>query len=210
MFYKAVFVALTIFLIGSNGKPTISLNDQPERCCAPNKFSCQISTSTGMQLPYGKLYESFAYYNFSFDSDRAMVGMKGVSWTEPDQQKTNLWIIEDFNKRISYVINQDLKKCDKSPLPMEHDRCIPETATFVRSSTFGYGQKQLIGDTWRIQKDEFINYATVSRDGLCVPLAGQVFFQKPAMVSSMTTTDFVPQIDDPSIFDIPTECQSAV
>jgi len=63
-----------------------------------------------------------------------MVGMKGVSWTEPDQQKTNLWIIEDLNKGITYVINQDLKTCEKSNLPMKHDRCIPGILNLLSSN----------------------------------------------------------------------------
>jgi hypothetical protein len=69
MFFQAAFVTLAILLVVSNGKPTISLNEQPERCCAPNKFSCQMSTSTGMQLPDGKLYESFVSHLNKRDFD---------------------------------------------------------------------------------------------------------------------------------------------
>jgi hypothetical protein len=31
-----------------------------------------------------------------------------------------------------------------------------------------------------------------------------------ALIDSMTTTDFVPEITDPHIFDIPAECKNAV
>ena len=54
-----------------------------------------------------------------------------------------------------------------------------DTATYIHSSTFGYGDKQIIGDTWLVQVDETVNYATVSRDGLCVPLIVHSYLQKP-------------------------------
>lgn len=76
-----------------------------------------------------------------------------------------------------------------------------------------------------------INYATVSNDGLCIPMSENVFLPNPgkkdtiylfqsfiliyilinlAVITSMTTTDYVPRIDDPSIFDIPAECHTIV
>ncbi|CAF5058763.1 unnamed protein product, partial [Rotaria sp. Silwood1] len=63
-------------------------------------------------------------------------------------------------------------------------------------------------DTWLVKIDQTINYATVSRDGLCVPLTGHIFLQNPAILTAVTTTDFAPNIDDPSIFDIPSECNT--
>ncbi len=100
-----------------------------------------------------------------------------------------------------------------------------EDATYIDSSIYGYGDKQIIGDTWLIKMNGTINYATTSR-GDCVPLTGHIFMQEPrkllfylqnksfsflfshlAMVSGSTTTNFVPRIDDSSIFDIPSECQ---
>ncbi|CAF3372773.1 unnamed protein product [Rotaria socialis] len=214
MSYHTILVALIIFIAGLNGKPTTtSLTHEliePERCCVSKQFSAQLSTSTAMALPDGTTYSSYAYYNYSYDADRAMVGMKGVSFMLPDLHKSNLWIIENINDGQMYVIDQDSKRCDKSPMPIKPLKCIPDTATYLHSSTFGYGDKQIIGDTWLVTVDDTVNYATVSRDGLCVPLTGHSFFQKLAMVNAATTTDFVPKVDDPSIFDIPAECHSAI
>ncbi|CAF5036752.1 unnamed protein product [Rotaria sp. Silwood1] len=95
-------------------------------------------------------------------------------------------------------------------MPIKPFHCIPDTATYVHSFTYGYGDKKIIGDTWRIQKDEAVDYVTVSRDGRCILLTDNTFFQNPTVVDAMTTTDFVAQIDDPSIFDIPAECKNAI
>ncbi|CAF5096187.1 unnamed protein product, partial [Rotaria socialis] len=49
---------------------------------------------------------------------------------------------------------------------------VTDSAIYLHSFTYGYGDKQIIADTWLIQIDNAVNYATVSRDGLCVPLTG--------------------------------------
>ena len=59
MFGCAVIFTLSILIDGSNGKPTSSVSDEPERCCVPNQYTSQISTSTGMVLPDGKIYASY-------------------------------------------------------------------------------------------------------------------------------------------------------
>jgi hypothetical protein len=60
-----------------------------------------------------------------------MVGMKGVSFTLPEQEKTNLWIIENTNDGQIYTINEDTKKCDKSKMPINPLNCIPGILIFV-------------------------------------------------------------------------------
>ncbi|CAF1172551.1 unnamed protein product [Rotaria sp. Silwood1] len=207
MFYCVVFA---IIITAVNGKPTTSLKNEPERCCIPTQFSSQLSTATSMVFPDGTTFASYAYYNFSYDSDRGLVGMKGVSFSVPNQQKSDVWIIENMNDGQIYVIDEDAKKCYKSTMPIKPFHCIPDTATYVHSFTYGYGDKKIIGDTWRIQKDEAVDYVTVSRDGRCILLTDNTFFQNPTVVDAMTTTDFVAQIDDPSIFDIPAECKNAI
>ena len=44
---------------------------------------------------------------------------------------------------------------------------------------YGYGNKQIIGDTWLVTVDNAMSYSTVSRDGLCVPLSGHTFIAQP-------------------------------
>ncbi|CAF2952746.1 unnamed protein product [Rotaria sp. Silwood2] len=210
MLYYVLFATVAILTTVLNGESTTSLKNEPERCCIPTQFSSQLSTSTGMVLPDGTTFTSYAYYNFSYDSNRGMVGMKGVSFSAPDQQKSNVWIIENVNDGQIYTIDEDAKKCYKSTMPIKPIHCIPDTATYVHSFTYGYGDRKIIGDTWRIQKDEAVDYVTVSRDGRCILLTDYTFFQNPVLVDSATITDFVPQIDDPSIFDIPSECKNAV
>jgi len=204
-----LLVVLAIVTVVLSIPVSKSLSDGPERCCAPKQFSSKISLSTGMVLPDGKTYTSYAHYNFSYDESRGMIGMKGVSFNVPDQQQTNLWIIETLNDGQDYVIDLDTKQCTKSMNPVKQLNCIPETAIYIDSSTYGYGDKQIIGDTWLIQINGTIYYSTVSR-GDCIPLTANIFMQEPAMVIGMTTTNFVARVDDPSIFDIPSQCKTIV
>jgi len=53
-----------------------------------------------------------------------------------------------------------------------------DTATYIDSSIYGYGDKQIIGDTWLIRINDTITYATVSR-GDCVPLTSDLFIRDP-------------------------------
>jgi hypothetical protein len=62
MFFYTIFVAITILIVGLNGKPTQSLSNEPERCCVPKQYTSQISLSTGMVLPDGKTYISYVSY----------------------------------------------------------------------------------------------------------------------------------------------------
>ncbi|CAF2888280.1 unnamed protein product [Rotaria sp. Silwood2] len=210
MFCYAVFIAVTLFAIGSNGKATKSVTDEPKRCCVPKQFSSVMSTSSGVVLPDGKTLGTYGTYNFSYDSDRGMVGMQGVSFSAFDQQKSNLWIIENMKDGKIYTYDLDSKQCYKSTMPIQPLTCIPDTATYIRSVTYGYGNKQIIGDTWLVKIDQAITYSTVSRDGLCVPLTGNSFLQNPAVATAITTTDFVPKIIDPAIFNIPDACKNIV
>ncbi|UJR10031.1 hypothetical protein I4U23_014254 [Adineta vaga] len=210
MSYHVITIIIFSLIIGLNANPSTLHTNEPERCCVPKQFSSQISTSNGVQLPDGKTAGSYGYYNFSYDSYRGMIGMKGVSFSIPDQQKSNLWIIENMNGGQIYTIDQDTKRCYKSTMPIKPLQCIPDSATYLHTNMYGYGDKQIIGDTWLVKIDEVINYVTVSRDNFCVPLSGHVFLSNPAVITAMTTSDFLPSITDPSIFDIPPECDTTL
>ncbi|CAF0988609.1 unnamed protein product [Adineta steineri] len=54
----------------------------------------------------------------------------------------------------TYTIDQDSKICHKSIISQKPFYCIPETAVYQYSSIYGYGDKQIIGDTWLIIEDE--------------------------------------------------------
>ena len=56
---------------------------------------------------------------------------------------------------------------------------VTDTATYLHSFNYGYGDKQIVGNTWFVKIGDMINYATVSDDGLCVPLSGNVFLADP-------------------------------
>jgi hypothetical protein len=95
-----------------------------------------------------------------------------------------------------YVFNLDTRVCDKSKMPFKPLQCIPgiiclficnyifenyfvlETATYIDSSVYGYGDKMIIGDTWLVVVNETTSFSTVSR-GDCVPLTGNVFTAEP-------------------------------
>lgn len=184
--------------------------EEPERCCVPKQFSSVMSTSSGVVLPGGQTVGTYGIYNFSYDATRGLVAMQGISFTAFDQQKSNLWIIENMNNDTVFTFDRDTKQCYKSSLPIHPIPCIPEDAIYLQSVTYGYGSKQIIGDTWLVKIDDVFTYSTVSRDGLCVPFTGNSFLQNPAVATVVTATDFVPRIIDASIFDIPAECRSLI
>lgn len=53
-----------------------------------------------------------------------------------------------------------------------------DSAIYITSSNFGYGDKQIIGDTWLVKMNDTLSYSTVSR-GDCVPLVGNLFINHP-------------------------------
>jgi hypothetical protein len=71
------------------------------------------------------LFSFKAQFNFSYDANRGMVGMKGVSYNVPDEQQTKLWIIENIKTGQIYTINLDTKQCDKSTDSIQPMDCIP-------------------------------------------------------------------------------------
>ncbi|CAF1255596.1 unnamed protein product [Rotaria sordida] len=68
----------------------------------------------------------------------------------------------------------------------------------------------MIGDTWLIRMEDYVNYVTVSRDGRCVPLTGHYYFHNPHDVNTLIMSDFMPQINDLSIFNVPDICKTEV
>ena len=46
------------------------------------------------------------------------------------------------------------------------------------SLTYGYGNKQITGDTWFVQMDGTTVFSTVSRDD-CIPLTTTIFSNEP-------------------------------
>lgn len=57
--------------------------------------------------------------------------MKGVLFSIADQQKSNLWIIENINEGQIYTFDQDSKTCYKSRNPIKAYQCIPGIAIFL-------------------------------------------------------------------------------
>ncbi|CAF0836998.1 unnamed protein product [Adineta steineri] len=206
MFYYAVFTTFTILIVGSNTKLIRSLTHKPKPCCLPKHHSSQMIISTSMVLPDNKLHSSYSTYNFSYDLDRGLIALKGQATSIPDGQKSNWWVIQSMKDGQTYTIDQDSKICHKSIIPQKPFYCIPETAVYQYSSMYGYGDKQITGDTWLIVEDEAMRYFTVSGDGLCIPLNGNSYSQNPTTVNSTTISNFVPKILDPSTFDIPEQC----
>ncbi|CAF0800941.1 unnamed protein product [Rotaria sp. Silwood1] len=147
MSYKNVFITLVIVIVGLDGKSTALLKNEPERCCYPTQYSSKISTSVDLVLPGDQTYSSYSSFNLTYDANRGMIAMRGVSITLPCQQKSNVWIIENINDEIMYTINQDLKTCVKSKIMSKTLVCVPDTVEYFGSSIYGYGDKKILADT---------------------------------------------------------------
>jgi hypothetical protein len=53
-----------------------------------------------------------------------------------------------------------------------------ENSTYIDSSLYGYGDKQILADTWLVKLKGAISYSTVSR-GDCIPLTESIFTGQP-------------------------------
>ncbi|CAF3217190.1 unnamed protein product [Rotaria sp. Silwood2] len=75
---------------------------------------------------------------------------------------------------------------------------------------YGYGNNPSQGDTWFVENDNEVAFVTVSGDGNCIPMNSNSFIGNPRMMNSITLSNYVPNISDPSMFDIPEECKNVV
>ncbi|CAF1384533.1 unnamed protein product [Rotaria sordida] len=210
MFYYAFFIALTLFTVVSHSKPATFRANQPEPCCVPNQFSALISTSAAAEVPNAETVATYGVFNFSYDLNRGLVGAKGVSYSIIDQKESNLWIIENAAENQTYIIDLNSKKCIKESSSIGLFPCIPESATYLYSSMHGFDNNQFKGDTWYVEDNNAVSFVTVSGDGNCIPVSTNTFISNPRVVNSATITNYVPKINDPSIFDIPEECKNIV
>lgn len=55
--------------------------------------------------------------------------MKGVSFSVPDQERSNLWIIQNTNDGQIYTFDEDTKKCYKLTNPIKAYSCLPGMET---------------------------------------------------------------------------------
>ncbi|CAF2798175.1 unnamed protein product [Rotaria sp. Silwood2] len=210
MSYYALFIALTLFTAVSHGKPTTFRGNQPKPCCVPNQFSALISSSTVGEIPNAETVATYGVFNISYDLNRDMVAAKGIAYSVIDQKNLSLWLIENIAEKQSYTIDLDTKECVKEPVLIQAFRCIPESATYLYSSMYGYDNNQFKGDTWYVEDKDLVSFVTVSGDGNCLLVGANTFVGNPRIVNSVTISNYVPKINDPSIFDIPDECKNAV
>ncbi|CAF1306534.1 unnamed protein product [Rotaria sordida] len=198
------------FTIVSHGKPATFRDNQPKPCCVPDQFSALISGSDVIEVPNVGPVALYGAFNFSYDANRGMYGMKGRTYSVIDKTDTSVWIIGTISEKQTYAIDLNSKKCVKDSISVAPFRCIPESATYLYSSMYGFGDNQFKGDTWFIEDNNAVSFVTVSSDGNCIPLNGNNFISTPPGISTMTLANYVPKINDPSIFDIPDECKNAV
>src|SRR5689334_3988964 len=126
--------------------------------------------------------------------------MRGIGYTPAGPQ--NLWIIENIHDGQAYTYVVDAKLCFKSTIPLRPMKCVPgtffkyleslneiifnyyfflETSTYIDSLMYGYGDKQILADTWLFNVNETTIFAVVSRDD-CVLLTANNFIHEPRKV----------------------------
>ncbi|CAF3377729.1 unnamed protein product, partial [Rotaria sp. Silwood2] len=197
MFYYAFFIAFILFTAVSHGKPATFRVNQPKPCCIPSQFSVLLTVSSAQEVPNAGIGASYAVFNYSSDANRRIIAMKGISYSVIDQKESNVWVIENIAEKQAYIIDGNTKKCIKNSYPVEPFRCISESATYLYSSMYGYGNSQSQGDTWYVEDNDRVSFITVSSDGNCIPMNTNSFIGNPRELNSLTMSNYVSNIKDP-------------
>ncbi|KAL3876397.1 hypothetical protein ACJMK2_034246 [Sinanodonta woodiana] len=123
--------------------------------------------------------------------------------------ETNITVIYDYNQEIQYTIING--SCTKFVLNATIPKCIPENATLVEETFLGAGSEQVPVKTYTFMIANDDVYFTVTSSG-CVPilmdLSLHLATKQAVGIEVVKFSGITMGVKDPSIFDIPSICQS--
>ncbi|CAC5402989.1 unnamed protein product [Mytilus coruscus] len=174
-------------------------------CCGPAQWEGYESVSSGLQFN-GTGTEGIGLLNMSVDANINKVAIKGYSmWNGQRVKQHNLY---DYSAGKSYsVYNGKCLKADLSPYPSPGKiNCVPSDAKLVLSTYYGTGDNKYEIDVYEYMIDGKKMELSVNK-GSCLPVGQhQQITNGFADIGFMGITE---GIKDPSVFDIPPECNNA-
>ncbi|XP_041347228.1 uncharacterized protein LOC121367153 [Gigantopelta aegis] len=116
-----------------------------------------------------------------------------------------------FQKTL-YIVDLKRQKCYKKKMTRPfRERCIPDTAKCVGHFYMGSGTNKLQGDTYYVDfrgkgMTRLHIYASVTKN--CIPIGEALFGRVKGMAIEETVgfANFRLGIKDPSVFDVPKQC----
>ncbi|KAL3876393.1 hypothetical protein ACJMK2_034243 [Sinanodonta woodiana] len=125
-----------------------------------------------------------------------------------DDHEIKLKIIQDYNRGTEYMIMDG--KCTKKTLEPWKPKCIPDDAQVVQNTYFGAGSAMLAVKTYSFMEKGLQVYATATVSG-CIPIVEVMSGTTAEGVSTVDVVEFsgiTLGIKDPSVFNIPSICNS--
>ncbi|XP_052076423.1 ependymin-related protein 1-like [Mytilus californianus] len=174
-------------------------------CCGPAQWEGYEGVFAGVQAN-GTGGEGKGLLNISVDANINKVAIKGYSMWNGQRVKQHL--LNDYSAGNSYTAYNG--KCLTAALPPYPSpgklNCVPYDAKLVLSTYYGAGDNKYEIDVYEFMVDGIKIELSVNK-GSCVPVGEhQQLANGFADVGFMGITE---GIKDPSVFDIPPECNNA-
>ncbi|XP_076460736.1 uncharacterized protein LOC143293575 [Babylonia areolata] len=195
----------------------IASGQQPAKCCFDKEYAVNIGI-VGETLPEDPndvfFIDGFVRMGFDYYRDRQalMTVLK-----QPDGSMSTRYQLKDYANRRLYttVDNKTCTYSDIASFDVLRPQCIPDNATFVGASEFGYGHNSLRVNTWQFTYPLSANnnsgiILTVTQDH-CVPVTESIIgsIEGIPIEESLFFTNYHPGIQDLRTLEIPDNCQPA-
>ncbi|UJR24264.1 hypothetical protein I4U23_027231 [Adineta vaga] len=195
MFQFKVFIVLAII----TNALTNPVANQPARCCSASRYTLKTDHTVYYLQQDGTNATKSVY-----DAESGFYAVAGTTQSASSNQSSFRHLTDSKNKAF-YIINPDVNTCAIFSNPSGPENCIHETATYANSSIYIFNGKRILVDTWIIENNDYMSYRKVSRDG-CVQIEAGYAMKTDTTHGKSITSDYVEDIIDPTIFEIPSYC----
>jgi len=211
-----VFSACVVLVL-LGAAATVSGQDPPRPCCLDNQYSVDVGVvgETITDDPSTSVFID-GYINMGFDYYRDRQGLN-MHFRQADGTMTVRYQLKDYATRRMYTKEAN-NTCTYVTIP-DFDQlrapCIPQDATFLGTSTFGYGHNSIEVNTWQFDyplsavNDSRLVFSVSKQH--CVPITesiiGNVF--GTVIEEALFYTNYHPGLEHLNDLDIPDNCVAA-
>ncbi|XP_022102236.1 development-specific protein LVN1.2-like [Acanthaster planci] len=178
-----------------------------QKCCWPDVFEVDAVTTVGSALG-GKGTVSKENLHLAYDYPKRRLAE--VTYKMVAGQRTEFRILLEYNTEVEYTIQSSpvVSTCTKASLPPQSKmpHCIPDTASFLGSSYFGY--KKLNVDFFQFYMAQSMgNVTEVVSKGDCIPVSTTTVVPIAQLIANIGYVNYTHGIINPTkYFNIPTYC----
>lgn len=201
-FITVVFVTCCLALVRAQDK-----------CCGPQQMEMSAGFSTGLGPKHPSLMETWAP-TLALDYTAQKVAAREVILINSGRP-INVTAIMDYSQGMAYYVTRGFCKKEKLTTGM-NGRCIPDGAHYNARVRLGSSQTGVDLDSWRMTFDTEVMEGETSfmvEPQSCYPVTEYIKFNNKKTQSGGVTNgmyfNIKPTISDPSIFVVPSICNSA-